>query len=133
MRNLPFINYAEQSSDEDEYDSAEEVENELVSPRRPRQSVTASPRALLQPDPPLIEEVLESVSEKLKNLPLSDLGEPEGEEIVETGLVVGHQISEEVEAGDGPIMPDNNAAAAAPVDFDVENAEDGDKAQEHAR
>ena len=70
-RGFNFINVLPaQSSDEENYQSSEENDpNNLVSPRRPRQSPTASPRALLQPDPPPIDEVLEGVNRQLENLP----------------------------------------------------------------
>lgn len=65
----PPINH--QSSDEDNYESPpdEPNPNELVSPNRPHQSVSASPRALLRPDPPLVEEVLDQVDRRLRDLP----------------------------------------------------------------
>ena len=48
----------------------EEVDpNALVSPRRPHQSPTASPAALLVPDPPPTLEVLEAAGRSLRNLP----------------------------------------------------------------
>ena len=57
-------------SDEEEYNSAEEDDpNILVSPRRPAQSPTASPRRLLLPDPPAVEEVLEVAGRQLRDLP----------------------------------------------------------------
>ena len=59
-------------SDASDYESPPEEEpepNELVSPRRPHQSASASPRALLVPDPPPVEEVLNNVEQRLRNLP----------------------------------------------------------------
>ena len=54
-----FLNPSNNISDEEDYQSTEEEDpNNLVSPRRPHQSPTASPRALLQPDPPPLEEVV---------------------------------------------------------------------------
>ena len=64
----PPIN--DQSSDD--YESPPENEpnpGELVSPHRPHQSPSASPRALLRPDPPAVEEVLQEVQQQLRNLP----------------------------------------------------------------
>ena len=64
----PPIN--DQSSDD--YESPPENNpgaNELVSPSRPHQSASASPRALLRPDPPPVEEVLGQVNQRLRNLP----------------------------------------------------------------
>ena len=64
----PPINH--QSSEEDNYESPpDELENELVSPRRPHQSASASPRALLRPDPPQVGEVLDQVDRRLRELP----------------------------------------------------------------
>ena len=67
----PPIN--EQSSDEDNnFESPPENQpnpSELVSPRRPHQSASASPRALLRPDPLPVQEVLEQVDQRLRNLP----------------------------------------------------------------
>ena len=65
---LPIPINPAQSSEEDNYESTEEPDP-LVSPRRPHQSPTASPRALLQPDPPAVEEVLEGARDYLRNLP----------------------------------------------------------------
>ena len=67
----PFIN-PHQSDSENSYQSVEEeneVGPELVSPRRPHQSPTASPRALLVPDPPEVAEVLAEAGRQLRNLP----------------------------------------------------------------
>ena len=63
------MNQVEEPSDES-YNSVEEEDPDLlVSPRRPHQSPQHSPRALLQPDPQSVEEVLESVGRNLRNLP----------------------------------------------------------------
>ena len=55
---------------DDSYESVEEEvdPNEIVSPRRPHQSPSASPRALLVPDPPPIAEVLEGAGQSLQNV-----------------------------------------------------------------
>ena len=68
---LPVINPA-QSSDEESYNSVESQESDpnlLVSPRRPPQSPSVSPRALLQPDPIPTEEVLAEAGSRLRDLP----------------------------------------------------------------
>ena len=65
---FPVINRV--SSEENSFESAPENsgdEDQFVSPRRPHQSPTASPRALLRPDPPPINEVLEAASHRLRN------------------------------------------------------------------
>ena len=86
-RNLPFINYQESESEE-EYNSVDEDDlNVLVSPKRPHQSATVSPNALLVPDPPLVDEVLNQVSGKLADLPSGEVSV--GEEEVVDGLEVG--------------------------------------------
>ena len=56
-------------SDEEEYNSTEEDPSQLVSPRRPAQSPSVSPRVLLRPDPPTVEEVLDLAGRQLRNLP----------------------------------------------------------------
>ena len=62
--NLP-VNHV--SSEEDNYESpVEEDPDLLVSPNRPHQSPHHSPRALLQPDPPAIEEVLAAAGQQLE-------------------------------------------------------------------
>ena len=64
--NLP-INQVPSDSDEDNYESpVDDDPSNLVSPRRPHQSASASPRALLRPDPPPVEEVLASVDRRLR-------------------------------------------------------------------
>ena len=69
---FPVVN-PQQLSEEESFGSAESEggpsPTELVSPRRPPQSPNASPRALLQPDPPQVDEVLASVNSRLRNLP----------------------------------------------------------------
>ena len=110
------------SSDEGEnnnYESADE--NELVSPNRPHQSASASPRALLRPDPPHTEEVLNQVDQQLRALP--------NREQRAANRNAHRRAQEAAEA--------ERAAAAAAVDimvdFDQQNTEDGDKANELAR
>ena len=68
----PPINPSYSSDEANNYESAEENENDpnvLVSPNRPHQSTSASPRSLLVPDPPPVEEVLASVDQRLRTLP----------------------------------------------------------------
>ena len=58
------------SEEENNYESPPENNpSELVSPNRPHQSASASPRALLRPDPPPVEEVLADVGRRLGELP----------------------------------------------------------------
>ena len=64
------VNQVPSGSDEDDYESpVDEDPNDLVSPRRPHQSPSASPRALLRPDPPPVDEVLVGVEQRLRTLP----------------------------------------------------------------
>ena len=66
----PPINQVSSGEEGESYESPEEDDpNALVSPNRPRQSPSASPRALLRPDPPPVEEVLQEVGQQLRNLP----------------------------------------------------------------
>ena len=70
---FPVINQVE-SSDNESFNSVESAAaddgvEQLVSPRRPPQSPSASPRALLLPDPLPVEEVLSSASNRLSELP----------------------------------------------------------------
>ena len=66
----PPVNNLPSSEDEDNYESpVDEVPDNLVSPRRPHQSPSASPRALLRPDPPSVEEILVQADQRLRNLP----------------------------------------------------------------
>ena len=117
----------EQSSEEEhnfESPSNEADPNELVSPNRPHQSASASPRALLRPDPPPVEEVLEQATRRLQNLP--------NREQRAANRNAHRQAQEAAEAA-----AERAAAAAAAVDtmvdFDQQNTEDGDKANELAR
>ena len=65
----PFVNHV--SSDEDNFNSPEggATPDQFLSPSRPHQSPTASPRALLIPDPPPVDEILASASRQLRELP----------------------------------------------------------------
>ena len=119
----PPIN--EQSSDDDHnnYESAGENDpNNLVSPNRPHQSPTASPRALLRPDPPPVEEVLAEVQQQLQALPNRQ------QRVANRNAV--RQAQEAAAAAAAAAVVEEPAAM---VDIDQENAQDGDKAQEHAR
>ena len=113
----PPINPAN-SSDEGEqnnYESADE--NELVSPNRPHQSPSASPRALLRPDPPLVEEVLQEVEQQLRHLPSRE------QRAANRNAVRQAQAAAEAAA----------EAAADMDDFETENGVDGAKASELGR
>ena len=107
----PPINH--QSSEEDNYESPpDELENELVSPRRPHQSVSASPRALLRPDPPQVGEVLDQVDRRLRELPTREQRAANRN---------AHRQAQEAAAAAV------EAAAIMPVevDFEDENGQDG--------
>ena len=71
---VPYINpYQPDLSSNESFGSVVEEENDLnllVSPRRPPQSPSVSPRALLVPDPPAVAEVLEVAGRQLRNLPV---------------------------------------------------------------
>ena len=130
--NLP-INNLPADSDEENYQSTEENDpNNLVSPRRPHQSPTASPRALLRPDPPPVDEILASVDDRLQNLPARDQRAERRN--------AQRQALEAAEAEAAAAEAEAAAAAAAAtanmpdvVDFDQENGQDGAKASELGR
>ena len=67
--NPPINNVSSGEEDQNNYESADDDPHLLVSPNRPHQSASASPRALLRPDPPPAEEVLREVSQQLRALP----------------------------------------------------------------
>ena len=114
LRNPPEVpvNYIE-LSDEEDLESGLVFDSPLTSPQRPHQSPSVSPRALLQPDPPLVEEVVEQVTKRLSVLPDD---EDDLKEEVDEGLVVGEAPEKSLN------MPDD--AAAAVVDFEDENGQD---------
>ena len=124
----PPIN--EQSSDEDNnYESPPENRpdaNELVSPHRPHQSASASPRALLRPDPPRVEDVLNQVGRQLRALPTREQrvanrnAHREAQELAEAERAAAA-------AAEVAVMPE------VVVNVAVENGVDGDKAQQDAR
>ena len=69
----PPINHQSSDDEHNNYESADENNPEnLVSPNRPHQSPSASPRALLRPDPPSVDEVLANVNQQLRTLPNRD-------------------------------------------------------------
>ena len=124
-RNLPEVDYAEDSdSDSDEF----------VSPRRPVTTRAGSPALLAVPQlNDNVDDDLEQVRVTLKNVGHSKLfrksiPDEESEEVIE-GHVAGESTNSEVKAGNE--MP-NNAAAAA-VDFEDEDGENGEKAMELTR
>ena len=127
----PPINQAN-SSDEDEqnnYESADE--NELVSPNRPHQSPSASPRALLRPDPPRVEEVLQEVEQQLRHLPSRE------QRAANRNAVRQAQAAAEAAAEAAATAQDRPLAAAEVaeenMDFETENGQDGAKASELGR
>ena len=118
----PPIN--EQSSEEENnYESPPENDpNELVSPGRPRQSPSASPRALLRPDPPLVEEVLGEVQQQLRDLS-NRQQRADRRDQVRAEAEAARAAAEAVAAAN---MPDL-------VEFEVEDVQDGAKASELGR
>ena len=116
------------SSDEGEnnnYESADE--SELVSPNRPHQSASASPRALLRPDPPHTEEVLHQVGQQLRALPTREqrvANRNAHREAQEAAQVAAEQAAAAVA----------RAAAMPPavVNFEDENGVDSENALEKA-
>ena len=105
-RNIPQVNYAESDSEED-FEENLNFNSPLQSPTRPPQSPSASPRALLQPDPPPIEETLQKVNDKLEDL-------KDAVDVIEGHIKVEADNSVQ-EGNENPVM-------ATP--FDTENGTD---------
>ena len=102
-RDIPQVNYTESSSEED-YEEGLNFNSPLTSPSRPHQTPSISPRALLQPDPPPTDEVLQVVTNILEDLKAEDT------------------IEGQIQAS-----ADNSVAEMPPqaiVDFEDENGED---------
>ena len=121
----PPIN--EQSSeDENNYESPPENDpNNLVSPNRPHQSPSASPRALLRPDPPRVEEVLGEVQQRLNSLPNRQQRQENRNAV--------RRAQEVAEAQAIAAAAAEAAQADTMVNYDAEDKNDGDKAQDLAR
>lgn len=117
-RGLDRVNYNENSEEED-LETGLNFDSPLTSPGRPAQSPSVSPRALLIPDPPLTEEVLQEVQNKLADLP---------EEVVVEGHVVGHPT-----AVKGVENVDDDLEPAVMANFDEENGDDSATAMENLR
>ena len=118
----PPINH-QSSEEENEYESPLENEpdlNELVSPHRPHQSASASPRALLRPDPPPVDQVLADAGRRLRNLP------DRQQRVANRNAVRQAQEVAEAQAAEA-------AEAASMVNYDTEDKADGEKAQDLAR
>ena len=80
LRKPQQVNYAEDSDEEEDLETGLVFDSPLTSPGRPHQSASVSPRVLLQPDQPDIEETLKVVHDKLINLPVRDDEEEVGAE-----------------------------------------------------
>ena len=132
-RNLTRPNYRESSSSESDADEIfNRVASNISSPDTPLSP--SNPNFLYQTSPPLTRQVL---ADALANLQVEEAIQavkpnwpPLGgeEEVVE-----GHIVEP---AGDTELKAVVKAASGEPVvmtDFDVENGQEGDKAQEHAR
>ena len=116
--NPPVNNVSSEDEEQNHYQSADEHDpNNLVSPNRPHQSPSASPRALLRPDPPRVEEVLQEVEQQLRHLPSRD------QRAANRNAVRQAQAAAEAAA----------EAAANMDDFETENGVDGAKASELGR
>ena len=119
--NLPVNQLPSDSEEENNYESPpEEDPNVLVSPHRPHQSPSASPRALLRPDPPPVEEVLQEVGQQLRALPTRE------ERAANRNAVRQAQEEAAAAAANVATMPDV-------VEFELEDSQDGAKASELGR
>ena len=121
--NPPINNVSSEEEEHNNYESADDDPEQLVSPNRPHQSPTASPRALLRPDPPSVDEVLREAGQRLTL--------PDRQQRAANRNAVRRAQEAAAAAAVGPARPANEVVNM--VDFDAENGVDGDKAQEHAR
>ena len=118
-RNLPAVDYTEDSSDED---------LPFVSPKRPSVTRAGSPQLLAVPQlSDNVDEELEQVSQTLRNIGHTKLFRQTTteEEFVE-GHIVGFPVNKKVKAG--PPTP-----VARMVDFDQENVDDSATAMDNLR
>ena len=116
-RNLPAVDYNEDSSDED---------LPFVSPKRPSVTRAGSPQPLAVPQLcDNVDEDLEKVSQTLKNIGHTKLFKPSSseEEVVE-GHVVGFPANKTVKAGPPVVIM---------VDFDQQNEDDSATAMDNLR
>ena len=123
----PFVNHLS-SEEEEHYESTEENDpNNLVSPNRPHQSPSASPRALLRPDPPPVPEVLASVEARLRSLPTRA-------ERAENRNAVRRAQAEQEAAAAAPVPepPLVEPVQVRMVNYDKEDGQDDDKAMQGA-
>ena len=120
----PPVNHQSSEDEQNNYESADDDLNQLVSPNRPHQSPSASPRALLRPDPPTVDEVLQGVNQQLRVLPSRE------ERVANRNAVRAAQEAAEAAAAvaQAASMPDVDQ-----VDFEVENGQDDAKALEFTR
>ena len=120
----PPINQESSGEEGENYESPEEDDpNALVSPIRPRQSPSASPRALLRPDPPPVEEVLQEVEQQLRNLPNRQQRADNRNAVRRAAEAAEAARTETVEVMAGDDF----------IEFEVENGVDGAKASELGR
>ena len=130
--NIPPVNYVEVSDEDLESGLNFDSHSPLTSPRRPHQSPSISPRALLQPDPPPVDQVLEEAQQHLQNLPAA-AEEPldeVSEEVEEAGLVVQQAPSDNCQQPPSESEDEEDAMA---VNFDEEDKADGEKSADQAR
>ena len=113
----PPINHQSSEDEQNNYESADDDLNHLVSPNRPHQSPSASPRALLRPDPPTVDEVLAGVEQRLHRLPTR-------EERAERRNAVRQQEAAAAAA---------QVADMPTVNYDKQNLEDDEGAIQNAR
>ena len=137
----PPINQVSSGDEGENYESPEEDDpNALVSPRRPRQSPSASPRALLRPYPPPVEEVLQEVGQQLRNLPNRQQRADNRNAVRRAAEAAEAAAARAAGPGGEEVEEGNNRDGTMPndppppvVEYDTANTRDGDKAQELAR
>ena len=158
-RELPVVNYNEDSESEEDFEDGLQFNSPLVSPRRPVVSREQSPQPLAHPTlNDNVDEVLEEVTYHLHDIQqveeeideLTDLlqdtdtkvtqnkksqnSSDEAEEIFELNLKVASE-NNEVDADNNEVDANTTAdeSIATMANFDTEDKEDGDKATDLAR
>ena len=147
LRELPQINYNENSSSEDEDFNLPEnaFKSPVGSPKQPVHTREGSPVELFHPtlndnvdevleevsihlgDIKQVEEEIEELSSILEETKIGPVPVVKQEEVIHFKF----KVAADNDLGEGNRMPDDEEAVA--VNYDIENKNDGDKAADQAR
>ena len=152
-RDIPEVNYAE-SSEEEDFEDGLNFASPSTTPRQPVHTREGSPVILAHPtlndnvdevleevsihlaDHQQVEEEIEELTDLLEETEILKADKESGSEVEdEESFVFNIKVAPDNTevAADNVNMPDNDGPPPPPVNFDVENGVDGDKAQDHAR